>query len=62
MSIWSAVGIFLCVWTVCSIWWFIINMGNKQGKDDLWDYMLSPPIIVIVHTMVFISTLFGWNK
>lgn len=42
---------FLFVWTICSIWYFIKNLGRKHGPETtiekILDVILCPPAFAI---------------
>lgn len=37
----------LFVWTVASIIWLIASLGRKNQKSKWFDYILSPPVLLI---------------
>lgn len=47
------------IWTMLSIVWFLLSMGNKFGENKWYDYVLSPPVLVIAYLTGLISRLFN---
>lgn len=52
----------LLIYTFLSIGWFVLSLGRYYEKDRWYDYVLSPPMIIIAWVATVISTIFGWNK
>lgn len=49
-------------WTILSITWFLRNMGNKFREDKWYDYLLSPPVLIIAYMIGAIATVIDLVK
>lgn len=46
--------IFLILWTSAGIWYFIANLGNKDGSEPWWAWLLMPPVLILASLIGFI--------
>lgn len=47
----------ILAWTILSIGWFVKFMGQYQRTDKWYDYILSPPVLIIAHLIGAIARL-----
>lgn len=47
----------ILIWTILSITWFLLSMENKFGEDKWYDYVLSPPVLIIAYMIGAIASV-----
>lgn len=52
----------IIIWTILSITWFLQGMGNKFGEDKWYDYLLSPPVMIIAYMIGAITLVINLVK
>lgn len=52
-SIW--IVLVLIIWTIASLTWFIANLGDKYRTEKWYDWVLSPPVLVIAFLFAFLE-------
>lgn len=51
------ITIAILIWTILSIAWFIKSLGNYQKEDEWYDYVLSPPVLIIAYMIGAIGAI-----
>lgn len=44
-------------WTIASIWYTILNLGNKNKTSLWWEWVIAVPMLIIAYTFAGITKL-----